>query len=219
MPRGRPIEAETRARILELARGGMGRNAIAREVGVAGATVTSVTEPEGIVFDWSTTDLAVAARRIQIDEMRTDLARAALVRAGEMLDAFSSPVQRIDFSPATDRRSAEYSEYVQDGPTISDLRNLATTFGILTQRASDLLARPMGSAGRSEAASVLEGLGSALVAVAAGMGGDDDDPTKEPVLGSREDMISELQEQLAVEGVTSPDVDDEVGGSDGVTDP
>lgn len=212
MPRGRPIEAETRARILELARGGMGRNAIAREVGVAGATVTAVTDPAGIVFDWSTTDLAVAARRIQIDDMRTDLARAALVRAGEMLDAFSSPTLRIDFSPATDRRDASYHEHVADGPTISDLRNLATTFGILTQRASDLLAKPMGSAGRSEAASVLEGLGSALVAVAATMDGVEDDPTKEPVIASREHMISELQEQLAGEGVT---VDADTVGDDG----
>lgn len=213
MPRGRPVEPETRARILELARGGMGRNAIAREVGVSGAAVTSICEPEGIAFDWSTTEVAVAARRIQIDDMRTDLARAALLRAGEMLEAFSSPTARVDFSPATDRRAASYHEYVSDGPTISDLRNLATTFGILTQRASDLLAKPMGTAGKSEAASVIEGLGTALITVAAGMAGDDDDPTKEPPLTSREDMIAELQAQAAEEGVT---VDaDEVGENGG----
>lgn len=211
MPRGRPMDSETRARILELARGGMGRNAIAREVGVAGAAVTAVAQSEGIVFDWSSTDLAVAARRIQIDDMRTELARGALIRAGEMLDAFSSPTVRIDFSPATDRRDASYHEHVADGPTISDLRNLATTFGILTQRATDLLARPMGAASTSEAASVLDGLGTALVAVAAAMNTPDDDPTVEPVLGSREDMISELEAQLEREGGTVAADDDPVG--------
>lgn len=214
MPRGRPIEPETRARILELAASGMGRNAIAREVGVSGATVTSVTEPAGIVFDWSTTELAVAARRVQIDEMRTDLAKAALVRAGEMLEAFASPTLRIDFSPATDRRDASYHEHVADGPTISDIRNLATTFGILTQRASDLLAKPMGSAGRSEASSFLEGLGTALVTVAARMDGVDD-PTKEPDVVSREEMIAELEQQLP-DGVTV-DADDEVGENGGAS--
>lgn len=209
MPRGRPIEPETRARIIELARGGMGRNAIAREVGVSGAAVTSITEPEGIVFDWSSTDLATAARRIQLDDLRTDLARAALVRATEMLDAFSSPTLRVDFTAGGEHQEAGYHEYLMDAPTISDLRNLATTFGILTQRATDLLRAPFGGTGSSEAASVLDGLGRALVDVAAAMGDDPaSDPTAQPQATSREDLIADLERQIAADDA------DGVGGDD-----
>lgn len=196
MPRGRPIEPETRAQIIALAREGIGRNEIARRLKVAGATVTAVTEPEGIVFDWSSTDLATRARRVQVGAMRTDLAHAALLRAGEMLESMSAPIELVHYQAKTEHDSGGWKRTILDGPTPSDMRNMATVFGILTSRAADLLRSTAGGGANADVVSVLGGIGEALSAVAESMSDPSSDPTAEPVVVDREGMIAELERQV-----------------------
>lgn len=202
MPRGRPVDEETRARVVELHGQGMGRNAIAREVGIGAASVTAIAEAAGLAFDWRSTELAVRARQVELGMMRAELAQAAMVRAFEALDAFSAPTVRVDFSPASDTRSAEYHEHVSDGPTISDQRNLATIFGILTQRATDLMRTADGGGVNGQAASMLDGLAAGLSTVAEKLRADDpsSDPTADPEKLTREDMIADLEQRIEAEG-------------------
>lgn len=208
MPRGRPIDDETRARIIELAKSGMGRNAIARECRVAGATVTSVTQPEGIEFDWSTTELATAARKVQVGEMRTDLAHAALVRAWDVLERMSEPHDEVTYARGRKGRAGHWVRYTHPMPSPSDQRNYATIFGILTQRAADLLRSSAGGGANADAVSVIGTLGENLSRAAealAGTLGDESDPTAAPVILDRNDMIAALESEVGETGQNGGD--------------
>lgn len=197
MARGVPIQPEMRAQIIELAKAGMGRNAIARQTGVSAASVTRVCEPEGIVFDWASTDLATAARRVQVGEMRTNLAHAALQRAGEALEAMAAPHDEVHWQAATDHQSGGWKRYKHATPSASDQRNYATIFGILTQRAADLLRSSAGGGANADAVSVLGSLGESLIVAAAALQDvPASDPTEDPVIVGRDEMIAELEADL-----------------------
>lgn len=205
MPTGKPVTPETRARVIELAgQPGWGRNRIAREVGISGGAVTRIAQDEGISFDWRETELATRARQIELGAMRSDLARQALVRAFEALDAMSSPTERVDFTAGSETRDPGYHSYLMDSPTISDQRNLATTFGILVQRATELMRSADGGGVSAAAASMLDGLGATLAQVADVIREQDpsSDPTADPTKVDRQSMIDDLEARIAAEGET-----------------
>lgn len=192
----KPITPETRSRIVELIEaGGMGRNAIAREAGVSGGMVTKIARQIGHEFDWKDIEVMVEARKIQTAEIRSALAQAALLEAVQTLGDMRAPALRVDFSPATEHRDAEYHEHVSDEPTFSDRRNLATIFGILVSRAADL-SRATAAAGDDEVISYIDGLKDALNAVEARIQGSPD-PTEEPTMRSREQMLADLEADVA----------------------
>lgn len=62
MPRGRPVDPETRARIKDLHSQGLARNEIARELKCGAATVTKVCKEEGLSFDRAPTKAATEAK-------------------------------------------------------------------------------------------------------------------------------------------------------------
>lgn len=181
----------------------MGRNQIARTVGVSTMTVGRYCADAGISFDWGSTELAVRARRVQIAEMQQELAMAALIRAGEALDEMDAPTDIVHFSAGSEHREPGFYTHTMDGPTFADRRNAATTFGILVQRAAELLRTNPGSPAAG-AKAVIGELGEALRIVAASLP-DDTDPTVEPVTQSRDAMIAALEvearnEQAAAAG-------------------
>lgn len=197
MPRGRPVDPETRQRIIDMCvAGDYGRNEIARQTGVAAAVVTGIAQEIGHVFDWSTTDLARAARAVEVGAMRTALAHAALLRAGEALEAMDAPTLAFHYQPKTKRDAGGWKEHTLPSPTISDQRNLATVFGILTQRAADLMRSTAGGGANADAASVLGGLGDALMIAAAALNNPHDDPTAEPAVTGRDQLIAELEAEV-----------------------
>jgi hypothetical protein len=178
---------------------GWGRNRIAREVGISGASVTLIAQQAGVEFDWRETELATRARQIELGAMRSDLARQALVRAFEALDAMSAPTKRIDFTAGSEHSSPGYHELLMDSPTISDQRNLATTFGILVQRATELMRSADGGGVNGAAASMLDGITSGIAAVADVLrtNDPDSDPTADPEKVDRQTMINDLEERIA----------------------
>lgn len=68
-----PIDPGKRDRIVELAQSGMGRNQIARELGVAAATVSNVCDKAGVLFDRKGTEQATRAKVLDAKKKRAEL--------------------------------------------------------------------------------------------------------------------------------------------------
>lgn len=198
MPTGRPVTPEQRARAISLMGEGLGRNAIAREVEISAGAVSKIAQDIGHAFDWRSTEIATAARQIELGAMRAALAQAALLRAGEALEAMSAPHEEVHWATPTEHSKGGWRTYLHPVPSPSDQRNYATTFGILVQRAADLMKTSEGGGVSGQAASVLDGLATGLSAVAERLRAEDpgSDPTADPTKVSREDMISELEQRL-----------------------
>jgi hypothetical protein len=67
------IDPSKRDHIVELAMAGMGRNEIAREVGVSGGTVSKVCDKAGILFDRRATELATRAQAVDAKKRRAQM--------------------------------------------------------------------------------------------------------------------------------------------------
>lgn len=132
--RGYPVDPETRSRVLNLYRAGSSRNAIAREIGISGSTVSSIVVADGGTFDRTQTALAIEARRIDMAVERAEIARMLLVRGREALEAMDQPATVHNWS-----REGVFDEQVIDRPTFSDQRNLMTIAAIAVQRHADLV--------------------------------------------------------------------------------
>lgn len=187
MPQGVPIKEETRAEILRLIAENADtpdepphtRNAIARATGVSGATVGNVAQSVGYVFDWSVTEAATAARRVQADKIRENLASLFLLEAHRALTSLHEPAERIDFAPGTEHRKAKYSTRILPEPTISDQRNLMTIAGIAITKAAEVT-RPQAGQGAEQGAAVLTDLARMLDNAAQALTDSGVDPTAMP---------------------------------------
>ncbi|KJQ54154.1 helix-turn-helix domain-containing protein [Microbacterium sp. SA39] len=89
-----PITAEQRDRVAQLAREGMTRNAIAKEIGISTSTVSKYAHRAGISFNRSKTAAATAA--VQIDNAAR---REAL--ASKILTKLDTAVEAIDVTKAS----------------------------------------------------------------------------------------------------------------------
>jgi hypothetical protein len=86
-----PITDAQKRKIRALHKQGLGRNAIAREVGCSLSTVTMVCRAAGLGFDRTKTAQAVEARKIDLADLRTKAAERSLLRVHiihDRLDAF-----------------------------------------------------------------------------------------------------------------------------------
>lgn len=183
----KPVETETRTRVVELmAEGKLGRNAIAREVGLAGSTITMIAQEIGHEFDRSQSELARRIRTIDIADMRAKLAKASLDEAWRTLEDMRSPATMVHFEAGgqyTDEdgkiqyKRGSFREHVLDEPTYSDKRNLATVYGIMITKSAELT-RQVDGANVSDGSSVLDGLRIALQGAANALA--DVDPTVIP---------------------------------------
>lgn len=202
--RGEPVKPETRARAIELMKAGVGRNAIARELEISGGSVTRIARDAGHEFDWAQTEIATRAANIQNDELRSRLAKVALLRAIDAAEAMDSPHTLVHYQPKTKREPGGWKTHILDEPTPSDKRNYATIFGIMVSKASEL-ARQSAAAGDAGAISIIEGLSSSLAAVADRLRDDaESDPTAPPSVDSREALIAQY----------AADVEQETGADD-----
>lgn len=194
---GAPVDAVTRARIVELAsEGKLSRNQIAREVGIAGSTVSRIAKDAGIVFDTTNSELAVAVRSAKAAELRQLVAIKMLHRASEALDDMDAPTVTGHWSNATEHLSSQYLEHTMDGPTISDRRNLMTIAAIGFQRAGELLDKVDTTkldAGRSVLESLARGLSAASASILSEV-----DPTVVPDAATAkaeyEDLVNQVDE-------------------------
>jgi len=203
---GEPVTPETRARVLALFAERMGRNAIAREVGLPATRITTIAREVGHEFDRKDSELAVRARSIDLAVIRGDLAKAALVKAWDALEQIEAPAIMVQFEtghhyPETIDGITEqkwqpggWREHTLDAPTFSDQRNLATIFGIMVSRANDLT-RTVDANGSAESLAYVDGMKAALEVVQAHHLKNEPgtDPTEEPTNVSRESMLAELE--------------------------
>lgn len=166
MPRGRPVDPETRARVVAmLLEPNPVRNRIARECGVAGSTVTLIAREEGVEFDRAQTELALQAKTLDMKAARQRIAAMLLIRAQEAIDSMDEPVTYFELS-----KDGSWVEYEADGPTIADRQRLVTIAGIATQRHADLLrldATPETTAQESVVATMISGLEAMAAAIRA----------------------------------------------------
>lgn len=179
MPRnGQPVDPETRARVVALmGEGVLGRNAIARETGVSGWTVTMIAQEIGHTFDRRNTELAVAARTVDLAKERQELAAMLMVEVRQSLEDMRAPATMVQFEGGHqltesegegDERvtrtrwvPGEWREHVIPEPTFSDKRNLMTIVGIGITKIAELT-KATEAAGSETAVSYLDNLTASL---------------------------------------------------------
>ena len=122
----RSVDAKTRARVLELARSGMGRNEVARESGVSADTVTRICRAAKppVTFDRAQTKVATEARLVDLKARRTALSTAILDDVDKMRERLFAEylVRSVD----RDGNTVEYMAL----PTARDWRDTLTAIGI-----------------------------------------------------------------------------------------
>lgn len=135
--RPRPVTDETRADVARLHGEGLGRNAIARELGISGASVTKIAQAfdPPLLFDRHATALATQAAQIDMGAERADIARMLLVRARESLEAISAPAVVFSFGG----KDNTYAERLLDAPPVADQQRHMTIAAIALQRHTDLV--------------------------------------------------------------------------------
>lgn len=193
MARGRPVEPETRDSIVAAFAEGHTRNRIARDHGVSGALVSSIAVDVGHTFDRTKSELAVAARTIDLAKIRVDLAQAMAVEAWRALEDMHEPVTIATYQHAMEHTEGGWMEHTLDEPTIADRRNLMTIAGIAVSKIAELTRQSEGVPD-STALSYIDNLRASLDVVRDTLATQvpDSDPTVEPTNVTRESMLREF---------------------------
>lgn len=154
------LSQETIARIRELAEAGMGRNEIAREVGVSVGSVTAHA-PTG-AFDRSATMAAVKARQADMAERRAQLAADLLEDAERMRKQLWEPTIVFNFGG----KDNDYNEHLLDEQPTEGKRTLMQAVSTAVAAHVRLVDHD-GDGGLDEAKSVLDGFMDAIAQKAA----------------------------------------------------
>lgn len=124
---GRPVDEKTRGEIVAAAKGGVTRNQIARDFGVAGDTVTRICADAGVTFDRTQTEIAVKARQIDLAEARLLLVQTMAIEAQEELELLNAPYFVYNFGGKDNTFQSE----VLDSAPIDVRRSVMTNAGIV----------------------------------------------------------------------------------------
>lgn len=158
MPHGTVAEARF-DEFRELHTQGLGRNAIAREMGIAPACVSRTAEYLGLTFDRTLMQAATAARLADLAERRSLLAEDLISDAEKLREQIWQPHLYWDWGG----KDHDYDEKLADQPTPGDKRALMGAAGMAIDR-SLKLAPSEESSGLESAKSMLGSLGEALTA-------------------------------------------------------
>lgn len=154
MAQGRPVEADVRARAIELIQAGMPRNAIARELQIAPSSVSAIARDEGLTFDRATqTASATAARQHDLKVRRLELIDELMSKAADHLVAIDQPFLAFNFGG----KENTYEEHTLDRPPTGDILNLHRAASIAMKDARELI-RDDDDEGVAEAESMLMNL-------------------------------------------------------------
>lgn len=153
----RPVITDAmRARVTELHAAGRGRNDIAKELGIAAATVTKIAQELGLDFSRAQTAIAVKARSVDLADMRLRLAEKMTLAADELLDSRDKPYLVYAFGG----KENDYNEHTLDRPPVETVRTIVQTAGIAFDKATKFL--ETSDEGEKDAKSLLRDLGAAL---------------------------------------------------------
>lgn len=133
----RPVTPELRARVKALHAEGLGRNAIAKELQIAGGTVTKIAQQHKppLEFNRESTALAVMARQLDLADIRQQLARRYYLIAVDSLDRVFEPVKLGAFGG----RDNIWNETLLDEPTYDARKVLVSTAQAAHRSALELL--------------------------------------------------------------------------------
>ena len=115
-----PITPEVRERILDLARQGVTRNQIARQLGVGAATVSKICREGGVTFDRTATKAATAAAVADARSRRARLMLDLLDDAARLRGQLWLPHTYRDHGG----RDFIEAKWTQEEPTPADKRHL-----------------------------------------------------------------------------------------------
>ncbi|MFF5972228.1 helix-turn-helix domain-containing protein [Streptomyces sp. NPDC012769] len=116
----RPVTDEERTRIRELHAQGLGRNAIARELGRGTRTISVEAAAMNLVFDRAATEAATAARKADLAEKRAILADALADDALRLTEQLWQPTFVYSFGG----KDNVYEEHRVPEPPPADKRAL-----------------------------------------------------------------------------------------------
>lgn len=154
MAAGETFQQGQRAR--DLHAGGMGCNAIARELGVSPATITRWAKREGLSFARAQTAIAVAAKRIDRAAARADIIDRLYLRSQKVLSRLEADTYVYYIT------TADSTERIEDeDPPALDEKNLAAAIGTYLLHATKLELVD-GDAGEAAARGMLADLGAFL---------------------------------------------------------
>lgn len=154
MAQGRPVEADVRARAIELIGSGLPRNAIARELEIAPSSVSKIATEEGLSFDRANqTASATAARQHDMKVRRLELIDELMSKAADHLVAIDQPFLAFNFGG----KENTYEEHTLDRAPTGDLLNLHRAASLALKDARELI-RDDDDQGVAEAESMLMNL-------------------------------------------------------------
>ena len=154
MAQGRPVDAATRARAIELIKAGTPRNAVARECMIAPSSVTAIARDEGLTFERATmTASAVAARQADLKLRRVELIDELVSKAQDHIAALDRPFLAFNFGG----KDNDYNEHTLDAPPTGDILNLHRAASLALKDARELI-RDDDDGGVAEAESMLMNL-------------------------------------------------------------
>lgn len=152
-----PVQAQLRARVLDLHEKGVGRNDIARLTGVSTASVSRIVKSFGGSFDPRATEVAVANRVADLKELRARVALRLMAKSDALLDDLERAHTAFSFGG----KDNTYAEHVLLRPPADAVKNLMGAIGIAVQRSNEL-EKFDSDRGVGDAVSVLDSLSAAL---------------------------------------------------------
>ena len=154
MAQGRPVEASTRERAIELIQAGAPRNAVARELGIAPSSVSAIARDAGLTFDRANqTASATAARQHDMKVRRLELIDELMSKAADHLVAIDQPFLAFNFGG----KENTYEEHELDRAPTGDILNLHRAASLALKDARELI-RDDDDEGVAEAESMLMNL-------------------------------------------------------------
>ena len=160
-----PLDPDKRAAIVDAINAGASRNAIAREHGVSGATVSKIAKDEGLdqAFDRSATKRATAAREADNAATRADLKAHLLEDAHRLRRQLWQPCEYLHFGGKDNKLGRVKLEQ----PTFEQQRNIMTSVGIAVDKIEKLERLDAGG-GLDEAQGLIRDLVAGITAMVPG---------------------------------------------------
>ncbi|MFF4369641.1 helix-turn-helix domain-containing protein [Streptomyces sp. NPDC001594] len=163
----RPVTDEDREQVRALHAEGLGRNAIARQLGRSSRTVSVLAEELGLTFDRTATAEATRARVIDTRERRQSLIERYYAQADKILARLERDEHQI-----TEVSLGKVIRYTATDLPTQDVRNLIQAAGAAASQAVKLEALNSDN-GVSDAKSLLGQLAAGLTAAYGAMNGDE----------------------------------------------
>lgn len=115
-----PVDAQLRARVIDLHAKGVGRNDIARLTGTSTSTVSRLVKESGASFDTTQTEVATRNRLADLAEMRSRLAVKLVAKAHDLVDDMDVEFLAYNFGG----KDNTYEEHLLPKPPTASLRDL-----------------------------------------------------------------------------------------------